>query len=131
MAVNTHVDKSSNPRATAPPERAKANDAGLTTSPVFRPASASLSATNDPCVEPGVVCVVAPPRQRGRTAVCTCGWSGRNHSFLRALAVDDAWTHAARTGCHPSVPLVVPALPPHDAHTVFISHTSPFSTEPS
>jgi hypothetical protein len=130
MALNAHVDKSSIPRATAPPEHANADAAPIASTPARRLASSPLMAADDPCIEPGVVCVVAPPRRRGRAAVCTCGWSGRQRSVVRALAVEDAWTHAALTGCHPSVPLVVPTLPPSDAHAVLTGHASPLSTEP-
>ncbi|HTI78009.1 MAG TPA: hypothetical protein VL634_23610 [Mycobacterium sp.] len=47
----------------------------------------------------GVVTVVH------RTPTCTCGWAGRRRIAL-FLARDDAWMHAAATGCLPGVPFV-------------------------
>lgn len=75
---------------------------------------------------PGVVFVVSRPRRRGRTALCTCGWSGAEHRIWRALAFTDAWTHAAQTGCHPWSPLVVGSLPAHGTDTAITDHTNHF-----
>jgi hypothetical protein len=43
----------------------------------------------------------------GKTATCTCGWTGRRRLAL-SLARHDAWMHAAMNGCQPGVPFVVP-----------------------
>lgn len=129
MAVNTNVPPPSTPRATAPPTHA--HDPAVATNPESRAVSAPLNAAaGDHRAGPCVVYVVAPPRQRGRTALCTCGWIGRHRSVLRTLAVHDAWTHAAHTGCHPSSPLVVAALPTSDAPALSPSDTGTFSAGP-
>jgi hypothetical protein len=39
-------------------------------------------------------------------AACSCGWSARSR-LLRATACQDAWLHAAGTGCGLASPLVV------------------------
>ena len=59
----------------------------------------SAAAPWDVAAEPGVVRVV------DRTPMCTCGWTGRRRLAL-FLARDDAWMHAAATGCQPGVPFV-------------------------
>ncbi|WP_142392551.1 hypothetical protein [Mycobacterium sp. 3519A] len=41
----------------------------------------------------------------GRTAGCTCGWSGRRRLAL-FMARHDGWMHAASGRCQPGVPFV-------------------------
>jgi hypothetical protein len=39
-------------------------------------------------------------------AACSCGWSGRRR-ILKAEACQDAWMHAAHSGCDVNFPLVI------------------------
>lgn len=55
----------------------------------------------------GVVAVHHRGRCRSR-AVCSCGWASRQR-YLRAVAMQDAWTHAVQEHCEVSYPLVIPA----------------------
>jgi hypothetical protein len=41
-------------------------------------------------------------------AVCSCGWSAPRR-VLKALACQDAWMHAAHSGCDVNYPLVLTA----------------------
>lgn len=41
-------------------------------------------------------------------AACTCGWHGRRR-YLKAMAVQDAWTHSIHRHCAVASPLVLPA----------------------
>jgi hypothetical protein len=40
------------------------------------------------------------------TAWCSCGWAGRRR-LLKAVAMQDAWAHAAQDSCEVSSPLLL------------------------
>jgi hypothetical protein len=40
------------------------------------------------------------------TAWCSCGWAGRRR-LLKAMALQDAWTHSMQERCDVSHPLVL------------------------
>lgn len=65
---------------------------------------------------PGTVQVLIAHRWCQRP-VCTCGWTGRVR-MLRSRSVVQALIHAARSGCHPAVPLIKIGTPPAGCVTV-------------
>lgn len=77
---------------------------------------APLRASFTPMRPSGTVYVSAAPLRRAQAA-CTCSWRGRRR-LIRDIAVLDALTHAAKTGCQPANPLIWPASRP-------FNHTAP------